>query len=118
MQQDESLASRAPKLAKADGTVNFDQAACMVRARIHGLTPWPGCTVQLGDATVKLLRVQEVPAPSSSHSPGTVLDGGMIVCGECAVRVLELQPPGGRGMSWDEFVRGRNVQSGTRCEAV
>ena len=37
--QDESAATRAPKLSKADGTVDFHQTARQVRCRIHGLTP-------------------------------------------------------------------------------
>ena len=43
--QDESQATRAPKLSKSDGTVDFNQPVELVRARIHGLTPWPGCRV-------------------------------------------------------------------------
>lgn len=38
-EQDESQATRAPKLSKADGWVAFDADATQVRCRIHGLTP-------------------------------------------------------------------------------
>jgi len=45
VEQDESKATKAPKFKKGDGTVSFEMSAPLVRARIHGLTPWPGCRV-------------------------------------------------------------------------
>ncbi|MBT8485474.1 MAG: methionyl-tRNA formyltransferase, partial [Phycisphaerae bacterium] len=38
--QDPAEVSWAPRLKKADGTVDFDRPAVAVRQRIHGLTPW------------------------------------------------------------------------------
>lgn len=116
--QDESLASRAPKLSKSDGTVSFDQHAAAVRSRIHGLTPWPGCTVRLGDQTMKLLRVEEVSENPVGRNPGELADTGVIACKEGSVRILEIQPPGSRAMSWQEYIRGRRLPAQARCEAL
>lgn len=118
VKQDDRAASRAPKLAKADGTVSFDQPARAVRARIHGLTPWPGCAVRLGEQSVKLLRVQDVDDAPEGVTPGTILDDGRIVCGGGAVRILEIQPPGGRDMSWEDYSRGHRLPAEARCEAL
>src|SRR5699024_9755708 len=43
--QNDAEATAAPKMTTADGTVDFNQPAALVRGRIHGLTPWPGCRV-------------------------------------------------------------------------
>ena len=43
--QDGAFVSKAPKLSKADGYVDFDADAEEVRCRVHGLTPWPGARV-------------------------------------------------------------------------
>ncbi|NJL31058.1 MAG: hypothetical protein HC898_05210 [Phycisphaerales bacterium] len=40
-------ASKAPKLSKSDGFVDWTKTASEVVARIHGLTPWPGVRVLL-----------------------------------------------------------------------
>ncbi|MBL8757990.1 MAG: methionyl-tRNA formyltransferase, partial [Phycisphaerae bacterium] len=48
--QDESRATRAPKLSRADAWVDWGRPAREVRARIHGLTPWPGVSVTIGGA--------------------------------------------------------------------
>ncbi len=118
VQQDEALASRAPKLAKADGTVSFDQPAAAVRARIHGLTPWPGCTVQLGEQRVKLLRVADRHDTSHTGAVGSVHEDGAIVCSDGVVEILELQPPGSKPMTWHDYARGHRLPANSHCEPV
>lgn len=44
--QDESLVTLASKFTKADGYVDFSKTAEACRVRVHGLTPWPGVTVE------------------------------------------------------------------------
>ena len=68
IKQDESLATLAPKLRKSEGTVAFDQSAEKVRARIHGLNPWPGCTVVL-----KKKRDEKDARESQNHDPDSHL---------------------------------------------
>lgn len=115
--QDDRLASCAPKLSKADGTVSFDQPAALVRARVHGLTPWPGCTVRLGEQMVKLLRVR-VEESGVEGVAGTVLDDGRIICNPGAVQILEIQPPGKRAMSWQDYVHGHRLPAGACMTAL
>ena len=63
------------RLAKADGTVRFDQPAAAVRQQVHGLTPWPGCTVRIGDQTLRLGQVEEAAQSASGQPPGLVMPG-------------------------------------------
>jgi methionyl-tRNA formyltransferase len=115
--QDESLATRAPKLSKADGTVRFDRPAGAVRARIHGLTPWPGCTVRLGDTTLKLLRAGSGPGEAGTGAvPGDILEDGSVCCASGVLHLLSVQPAGGKAMTFDAFRRGHRVAAGARLE--
>ncbi len=117
--QDESAATAAPKLAKADGRLEFSRSARTLRQRVHGLTPWPGCTVTIAGTPVKLLRVADEPdsgGARGSGEPGVVLADGRITTGDGMLRPLEVQPAGGRAMSWDEFRRGRRLVGGERVE--
>jgi methionyl-tRNA formyltransferase len=123
--QSESLATPAPKLSKRDGTVDFDQPAARVRARVHGLTPWPGCAVRIDGREVKLIRVEEVDdakaralAGAKPQAAGTIVESGVIVCNPGAVRVLEIQPPGKRIMTYEEYQRGHPIPIGAVCEKV
>ena len=117
-EQDESFATAAPKLAKADGRLEFTQSARTLRQRIHGLTPWPGCTITIAGTPVKLLRVADEPGDDGRGvSPGVLqADGRISTGGGGRLRPLEVQPAGGRAMSWDEFRRGRRLTGGEPVE--
>jgi methionyl-tRNA formyltransferase len=114
--QDEAAATRAPKLAKADGRLDFTRPARELRQQVHGLTPWPGCAVRVDEHTIKLLRVADEVAGDETGdpdaAPGTLLADGRIATGDGRLRPLEVQPAGGRAMSWDEFRRGRQLTPG------
>ncbi len=109
--QDESLATLAPKLGKAEGTTSFDQPAPCVRARIHGLNPWPGCSVMLDSTPVRLLRVRDWPDEGHSSVPGIVLDNLHVACASGAIEIREIQPEGGRAMTLEAYRHGRVLQA-------
>ncbi len=133
--QDDAAATYCRKLEKTDGAVDFGAAAAAVAARINGLYPWPGCTVEIGGQPVKL-GLADVPAegegagaasgdgrPGDRSSageqpvPGTVLgaDGAglRVQTGTGAVRLRRLQRPGGRMLEAGEFLRGFPLAAGT-----
>ncbi len=120
--QDESRATRAGKMSKADDWLDFTQPARAVRQRVHGLTPWPGITVRLNGETLKLLRVQDVPGKpeqtgAAAAKPGELVDAaeGRVSCGNgTALKLLEVQPAGKKPMKWADYARGRTIQEGTR----
>ena len=115
--QDESAVTLAPKLSKADGTVDFDRPADEVRARIHGLEPWPGCTVSTGDGTMKIRRAvapAEPAEPIAGAAPGTLTADGCVRCADGWIRILTVQVPGGRPLSWEDHRRGHAPAAGTR----
>jgi methionyl-tRNA formyltransferase len=121
--QDESRVTRATKLSRADDWVDFSKPAGECRCRIHGLTPWPGISATIADQPVKVMRVQEVQPGTESRTgaPGAVVDGpgGIVACGDgTALRLLEIQPPGKRAMTWDEYLRGRSVPDGATVRSA
>lgn len=116
--QDESLATRARKLSKAEATVDLATVdAGLARARINGLNAWPGCTVVVGELPVKLLRVEEC-APGDGEpgdgEPGVLGADGRINARTGAIRVLSIQPVGGKPMGIAEFLNGRPKLVGCR----
>jgi methionyl-tRNA formyltransferase len=114
--QDDAGACRAPRLAKSDGTVHFDQAATTVQRRVHGLNPWPGCTVSLGGAALKLNRVEVVDDPDPAGAPGRILDDHTVACAPGRVRLLDVQPPGGTAMTFEAYLRGHGATAVTGME--
>ncbi len=118
--QNDAQATLAPKLSKADGWVDFAAAAERVRCRIHGLTPWPGVTAcwsatPAGDRHRLLLRRAEAWVDRQHDAePGAMIGDGVIACGGGALRLVEVQPPGKREMSWADYTHGRAVPAGAR----
>ena len=126
--QDEAQASKAPKLSIADGTVDFDQPADLVRARIHGLTPWPGCRVDWqcqATGKTETLMIRRVQAMATLPDfvqrrfeaegvppAGTVLEPLLVMTGQGLVKLLELQAPGTRPMKAEAFARGHHLADG------
>lgn len=111
--QDDAAASHAPKLAKTDGTVRFDRPAAEIQRRVHGLNPWPGCTVTLDGVALRLRRVAVVEGPVTAGPPGRFLDDDTVACASGRVRLLEVQPPGGTVMTFEAYRRGHRTAAGT-----
>lgn len=116
--QDERLVTHAPKLTKADGTVSFNQPARKVRQRIHGLTPWPGCTIKLDGRPLRIARAQVIDQQVEHSTPGLILSDHSVACAPGAIRFLEVQSPGGKVMSFRDYSNGQSVMVGARCEAI
>ena len=97
----------APKLSRADATLDLQAPADVVRRHINGLSPWPGCQVHIDSVAVRLLRA----GPSNATVGTGMVDAhGQLGCGDGAVALLQVQPAGGRPMPWSAFANGRRLQ--------
>jgi methionyl-tRNA formyltransferase len=111
--QDSSLATKAPRLTRADGWLNWSQSADALARRVRAMNPWPGAYTDFDGQMLKVHRAtveHGVPATERSGSPpGTVVDGGdgpTVITGDGLLRLDEVQPAGGRSMSGTAFTRG------------
>jgi methionyl-tRNA formyltransferase len=115
--QDATQATRAPKLTKADGVVDWTQPAARVVRRIHGLWPWPAAACTFASHSGKHERVLLARAevadggarPSAPLPPGAFADDRTVQAGVGRVRVLEVQPAGGKRMPFQAFANGRRI---------
>jgi methionyl-tRNA formyltransferase len=117
--QDDARATYCRRLDKKDGVLDFHAPAANLAARVNGLTPWPGCSVNINSQPVKIGLADMVSLPDyKPATPGMVMGlhgGGLLVgTGERKLRLLRLQRPGGRMLPADEFLRGFPVAAGTR----
>ena len=109
--QNEAEMTYDPMLTKEMGELDFRESAETVKGRINGLNPWPCACVSLGEEKLKLLRAETA---QGSGTPGQVLAAGpkeglILACGTGAVRILELQAPGGKKMRAEDYLRGHSL---------
>lgn len=125
--QDPKQASKAPRLKKSDGLIDWQRPAEAIRNHIRAMVPWPRTFTywhRAEKAPLRLIVGRSVVAdPAETEaggefSPGTVCgaspDGVCVQTGEAVLRVLELQPAGKRMMTAEEFLRGYGMQRGDR----
>ena len=109
--QDDTAATEAPILRKADGEVNWRQPATAIHNKVRGFQPWPGMHTVLSDRAVRLLATQADPSKNSGKPPGTVVQaeqkaGLWIQTGQGQLRIDQIQPAGKKGMPAADFLRG------------
>lgn len=118
--QDETAATRARKLNKADGLIRFDAPAAALANRVCGLWSWPGANCRFvshdgkRDERVTLARAVRYEGRGSGGEPGTISDVMSVAAADGDLMILEIKPAGGRLMAWQDFVNGRHVQPGDR----
>ena len=103
--------SYAHKIDKHEAAIDWRQSAALIERRIRAFDPFPGASTTLGDAVMKLWNSE---IDSYLRTPdarcGQILainDAGITVaCGDGALRLTELQRPGGKRLPAREFLRG------------
>ena len=93
----------AAKIDKAEARVDWTRPAQDVDRLIRGLSPFPGAWCDVGGERVKLLGSK---LANGQGSPGTVLDGFRISCGQGAVEITQVQRQSKRQMPASEALRG------------
>lgn len=124
VEQDATLATHVGKLSKADGRIDWNQPAAKVEHHVRGMQPWPGPFTQLVQDGKPPLRLQvldvEAVYTDSLTPAGTVIavDSNQFTvrCGAGALEIHRVHPDGKRALTTAEFLRGRVVKVGDRCE--
>ena len=102
--QDESLATYAPKIVTSDARIDWSADATDLGRRVRAYNPFPGAFFFAGDDRVKIWRATVIEGDAA---PGTVLqcdrDGIIVACGSGALRLDELQLAGKRRVLAPEF---------------
>jgi methionyl-tRNA formyltransferase len=121
--QDKALASKAPRLMKEQGAIDWSRLAPDIKNQIRALRPWPRAFTfwhRSGEGPIRVIVDRAATISSdvladASANPGTILDVAgrlLVAAGEGVVEVLQLQPAGKRSMPAAEFVRGYRPAAG------
>ena len=107
----------APKPDRQEFRVDWREDAVKVDRRVRAFNPAPGAQARLRGMD---LKIWSCTVAEGKGQPGEVLsadEGGLrVACGEGALRLSELQRPGGKRLRAAEFLRGFALSPGERFE--
>jgi methionyl-tRNA formyltransferase len=109
-QQDDSLASPAPKITKEICLIDWNKSATQIHNLVRGLSPHPVAFFNYNNKVIKIYKTEVVGEmnlqPFEFHQTKTEL---VIGCGKDALRILEIQQEGKKRMGIEEFLRGFRI---------
>jgi len=132
--QDATQASRAPRLKKESGQIDWNRTPRLIDCQVRALQPWPLAYSTLvmsgkeGEAgagrSLRLIVLEvaaaEVPAVGTGR-PGSILIADkqrfVVQAAGGAVEIRRLQPEGKRAMTAAEFLAGNPVRPGDHFES-
>jgi methionyl-tRNA formyltransferase len=124
IKQDKTQATKAPKLTKEHGLIDWNQDEKQVRNQVRAMQPWPTAYTFFHRAGKPAVRMMVLRTGSSAHvkaepppAPGTILPslpGLWVATRTGALEILEVQPSGKRKMTAAEFLRGHPMKEGDR----
>ena len=117
--QSEAGVTYAHKIDKAEAEIDWNQPAVAIERRIRAFDPFPGAVGHLGGVPIKCWHAELMPMQGA---PGSVLavdeSGPVVACGDGALRITQMQKPGGRRLAAREFLSGQPVKPGMVFESA
>jgi methionyl-tRNA formyltransferase len=113
--QDEALVTYAEKLRKEEAPLDWGKTADELARQVRAFNPFPVAQATFGGETWRVWMADALQ--NQSGPPGQVLDGtdGLLVaCGQGALRITELQKPGGKRLATRDFLAGNPPLPGSR----
>ena len=114
--------SMAPMLDKEMSKIDWDnKSAIEIKNLVRGLDPIMGTYSYLDGKKIKIWKVDVIPNDNSNVESGTVIkadckDGLYIKAKDGIIKVLEIQGENAKRMSVQDFLRGNNIEVGTKFE--
>lgn len=115
--QDENLVTYAHKLEKSESPIDWQQSAEVLSRQIRAFNPFPVATAVFKEQVCKLFFAQTSEETTSHNRAGEIIslkDGLTVACGQGALKITELQMPGGKRQTAQQFIQSQQVQLGDR----
>jgi methionyl-tRNA formyltransferase len=111
--QDESQASYADKLEKAEAMIDWTRSAEQIEWQVRAFNPWPVAETRYLGRQLRIWEAQTI-ALSVEQLPGSVLaisrDGIDVACGVDVLRLLAVQLAGARQVSAADFINAHSLK--------
>ncbi|RZT03847.1 methionyl-tRNA formyltransferase [Duganella sp. CF402] len=106
--QPEEGVNYAAKISKEEAALDFTQSAVEISRKIRAFNPFPGAHGTVNGVSVKLwgAEVADANGPAGKVLSADAQHGIVVACGTGALRLTQLQKPGGKRLPAAEFIKG------------
>lgn len=110
--QDDSLACYAHKIDKAEAWIDWQQPAVLIERQVRAFNPWPIAQTRYKKANLRIWDAHTIDGLSAA--PGKVMAAGRegidVATSDKLLRITELQLPGKRAVSAQDFIHAHAIQ--------
>jgi len=114
--QNDSESSYAPIMKKTLGEIDWGKRAKDIFNLVRGTSPWPGAFTRLDGMVMKIMKTRCEAGADEKGRAGEILEvskSGIKVKALDGVLIIEeIQMPGKKKMSVEEYLRGNSIQKG------
>ncbi len=116
--QDESLVTYAHKLEKSEAAIDWQKSAVEISRQVRAFNPFPVATVQFRGETCRIWFATALSEKTHAKVGEIIALGHGLqasihaACGQGVLEILELQIPGGKRQTAQQFVQGQHVKVG------
>lgn len=126
--QDENLVTYAHKLEKAEAAINWNKSAVQISRQVRAFNPFPVATAQFRGETCRIWFASALTTKTSTKAGEIIaLTDGLrasiyAACGDAVlssdviergvIEIVELQMPGGKRQTAQQFIQGQHVKVG------
>lgn len=119
--QDPAQVTKAPKLTKEHGIIDWNRPAVEIERQIRAMQPWPTAYTHLhrvGQSPQRVIILRAEVVVGSSGTPGSARTENnqsiLVTAGDGTLGILELQVAGKKRTSARDFINGRLFRNGDR----
>lgn len=106
----------ASMLNKEMAKINWDMSSKDIHNLIRGLNPWPVAYTNYNGIAMKIYKAEPI-SEESKFKAGTIIDvsqkGIKVSCKDGAILVKEIQFPGKKVLTVEQYTRGNVIEKGT-----
>ncbi|MBQ9730427.1 MAG: methionyl-tRNA formyltransferase [Clostridia bacterium] len=111
------------KIGKEQARIDFTKSAREIVNLVRAMNPAPIAYACIGGNKLNVLKAEVCTFENEGAEQGEVLcdqpkKGFIVKCGEGAIKIIELQPAGGKKMNASDFLNGRKVKAGEVFDAL
>jgi methionyl-tRNA formyltransferase len=119
--QGKTTTEYASMFKKEMGRINWEKPAVEIERLVRGLDSWPGAYSLLNDRELKIWRTKVASQSTLGYdkrvTPGEIIKVDkktvIVQTGKGCLEILEIQLPGKKRMTMEEFLRGNRLEVGT-----